>query len=131
MLAGIQAHEIWESGYLWGLILRPLPRWQEYPEGFKDKNHRVAIDAWNERAEHIVDSVENKLDYKIFADILLEMIPEMALASANEGFPLEHPDLGIQNVFVDDESNITCIIDWELCSTVRLETLTTHASLPY
>ena len=53
----------------------------------------------------------NKVDYKIFADLLAEMIPDMAHDSQNDGFPLEHSDLGIQNMFVDDEFNITCIID--------------------
>ena len=43
--------------------------------------------------------------------------------SSGEGFPLEHSDLGLLNIFVDDDFNITCIIDWGLCSTVPLETL--------
>jgi hypothetical protein len=97
----------------------------------KTPEYRLAMDAWNKRADYIADSVDKKVDYKIFADLLAEMIPDMAHDSQNDGFLLEHSDLGIQNMFVDDEFNITCILDWDsLCSTVPLETLITHAPLP-
>ena len=130
VFAAVQADDIWHTDLFGGSFFDPLPRWEDFPNGFKDPEYRLSMDAWNKRADYIVDSVENKVDYKIFADLLAEMIPDMAHDSQNDEFPLEHSDLGIQNMFVDDEFNITCIIDWELCSTVPLETLITHAPLP-
>ena len=35
-----------------------------------------------------------------------------------------------QNILFDENYNITCIIDWSLCSTVPLATLITHPPLP-
>ena len=75
--------------------------------------------------------IENKLDLKFFSNLLHEMIPDMQLMCPdNKGFPLEHGDLSTQNIFVDTDFNITCIIDWALCSTVPVATLVTHPPLP-
>jgi len=59
------------------------------------------------------------------------MIPDMELTPSNDNdFALEHADLGVHNIFVDEDFNITCVIDWSQCSTVPLATLITHAPLP-
>ena len=47
-----------------------------------------------------------------------------------ERFPIHHPDLSVNNIFVDDEYNITCIIDWTFCSSVPLSVLLTPPGLP-
>lgn len=36
------------------------------------------------------------------------------LSLSDESFTLHHPDLHSGNIFVDDEFNITCLIDWGL-----------------
>jgi len=43
---------------------------------------------------------------------------------------IHHPDLSVNNIFVDEEFNITCIIDWAFCSTVPLSILLTAPGLP-
>lgn len=45
-------------------------------------------------------------------------------------FPLHHPDLNVNNIFVDDNCNITCIIDWAFCSSVPLPVLFMTPGLP-
>ncbi|KAH8790564.1 hypothetical protein BGZ57DRAFT_939132 [Hyaloscypha finlandica] len=46
-------------------------------------------------------------------------------------YPLRYPDLSTGNVFVDNDLNITYIIDWAFSSTVPISTLLTTLSLPY
>ena len=132
VLADVQSHEIWDRDiYLRGVFFHPFPRSEDFADGHKDKGYIAAMKEWNKCAVNEGRSIENKLDYKVFADILHEMIADMHINdSSGEGFPLEHSDLGLQNIFVDDDFNITCIIDWELCSTVPVETLITHPPLP-
>jgi hypothetical protein len=48
-----------------------------------------------------------------------------------DGYPLGHPDLSTSNIFVDDDFNITCIIDWAFSSTVPISTLLMTPSLPH
>lgn len=55
--------------------------------------------------------MENKLDYRIFADTLPIMIPDMAHDLEIQRFPLEHSDSGTQNIFVDDKFNVTSPIE--------------------
>lgn len=47
------------------------------------------------------------------------------------GFPIRHPDLSIDNIFVDDDCNITCIIDWEFASSVPTSELLITPGLPH
>ena len=37
---------------------------------------------------------------------------------ASSTFSLRHPDISVNNIFVDDDLNITCLIDWTFCSAV-------------
>ena len=91
----------------------------------------ITVRPSNEGAERGANTIENKLDRRVFTDLLRKMIPDMQLMYPDEeGFPLEHADLGTHNIFVDTDFNITCIIDWALCSTVPLPTLLTHPPLP-
>lgn len=83
-----------------------------------------------------IDSSKNRLDYCIATHFLRQMVPSLsrqsfaALADIN-GYPLSHPDLSTSNIFVDDDFNITCIIDWEFSSTVPISTLLMTPSLPH
>jgi hypothetical protein len=55
-----------------------------------------------------------------------EMIPILGGDSDSDtcrGYPLGHPDLHLGNIFVDDDLNITCIVDWGSASTVPLPEL--------
>jgi hypothetical protein len=132
MLADVQAEEICNRPDLYiGIFFDRFPRREDWPMGHKDQGYLAAMSEWNERAERGAETLENKLDFKIFAEMLREMISDMeANDSVNKEFPLEHGDLSTQNIFVDTDFNITCIIDWALCSTVPLATLITHPPLP-
>jgi hypothetical protein len=59
-----------------------------------------------------------------------EAIESMYLGNLESGFPLSHPDFRMDNIFVDDDLNITYIIDWAFSSTVPISTLMTP-SLPH
>ena len=52
--------------------------------------------------------------------LIQNMMPKLQSDSdpASDGFPLAHPDLHHGNIFVDDNHNITCIIDWGSASSV-------------
>ncbi|CAH0016910.1 unnamed protein product [Clonostachys rhizophaga] len=57
----------------------------------------------------------NRLQFCIAAQLVRDMIPRMTRQRSweeNEGFPLAHPDLNFDNVFVDDKLNISCIVNW-------------------
>ena len=47
------------------------------------------------------------------------------------GVPLFHPDLSCQNIFVDDELNISCIIDWAFALSVPQSMLLVCPGLPH
>lgn len=64
-----------------------------------------------------VDCSKNRLDYAIAGQFLEGMISSFTIKfhefadGYNDGFPLHHPDLSVNNSFVDDDFNITCILD--------------------
>uniref|UniRef100_A0A8H7TR47 Aminoglycoside phosphotransferase domain-containing protein n=1 Tax=Bionectria ochroleuca TaxID=29856 RepID=A0A8H7TR47_BIOOC len=61
-----------------------------------------------------------KLGALVFRDILLKttLFRDM---DTNKRFPLNHMDLGTQNILVDDEFNFIAIIDWEFAQTALLD----------
>ncbi len=84
-----------------------------------------------------IDSSDNRADYLIAGEILAEKItkwpddmPEVLLSYREHRFAIYHPDLNVNNIFVDEELNITCIIDWAFCSAVPLSILLTPPGLP-
>jgi hypothetical protein len=94
------------------LFFSPLPKPVDY---LTWDSYLAAVDR---RGDFIVvgDKLEgskNRLDYFIAGQILEEMVP--LLLSQSTDFTISHPDLHVGNVFVDEELNVTCIIDW--CST--------------
>ncbi|KAF5550716.1 kinase-like domain-containing protein [Fusarium mexicanum] len=62
-----------------------------------------------------IEHSKNILFYCIVGQFLSEMIPDLASNAAN-GFTISHPDLHIGNIYVDENFNITSIIDWSSAS---------------
>ncbi|KAF5701292.1 altered inheritance of mitochondria [Fusarium mundagurra] len=96
------------------LFFSPLPKPADYPTW---DSFRAATDR---RGDFIVvgDKVEgskNRLDYCIVGQILEEMVPR--LSSDPTAFTISHPDLHTGNIFVDEDLNVTCIIDWGSATT--------------
>ncbi|KAK7417589.1 hypothetical protein QQZ08_011570 [Neonectria magnoliae] len=94
-------------------ILRaPVPVPQEYPNFAK---YYAATDRWNDFAAlgGTVDSSRNRLQYCLASQLLRDsIIPRM-------------------NLFVDDDLNITCVIDWAFSSTVPPAQLLATPGLPH
>ncbi|KAF5625510.1 altered inheritance of mitochondria [Fusarium sp. NRRL 25303] len=96
------------------LFFSPLPKPADYSTW---DSFRAATDR---RGDFIVigDKLEgskNRLDYCIAGQILEEMVPR--LSSESTTFSISHPDLHTGNIFVDEDLNITCIIDWGSATT--------------
>jgi hypothetical protein len=81
-----------------------------------------------------VDSAVNRIDYLTVADALYDMINQYksnweGITTPTE-FALCHPDLSQNNIFVDDDYEITCIIDWAFTTTVPLPFLLSPPGFP-
>ena len=61
-----------------------------------------------ERAQYV------RADFELLR-LVIESIPESL--ETNAAFALGHPDFNYQNIFIDDDCNITGIIDWDGAST--------------
>lgn len=115
-------------------ILRaPIPVPQEYSSFAK---YYAATDRWNDFATlgGIVDSSMNRLQYCLASDFLRDsIIPHMVrcVSQSVSGFPLYHHDISLQNLFVDDDLNITSVIDWAFSSTVPPAQLVATPGLPH
>jgi hypothetical protein len=77
-----------------------------------------------------IDSADNRLDYMIAADALRDIVPKLEFPTVIPTFPLFHPDLSVNNIFVDNDYNITCVIDWTFASSVPESMLLAHPGLP-
>ncbi|KAF4950123.1 hypothetical protein FGADI_8392 [Fusarium gaditjirri] len=96
------------------LFFSPLPNPADYSTC---DSFRAAVDR---RGDFIVvgDKLEggkNRLDYCIVGQILEGMVPR--LSSDLAAFTVSHPDLHTGNIFVDEDLNVTCIIDWGSATT--------------
>ncbi|KAF4462691.1 kinase-like domain [Fusarium albosuccineum] len=88
----------------------PIPESLDYPTW---ESYRTAAGRWNDFIG-IGDRIEgskNRLSYCIAGQFLQDMIPQLS-STTTGGFTLSHPDLHLGNIFVDEDLNITCIIDW-------------------
>ncbi|KAJ5940720.1 hypothetical protein N7516_000888 [Penicillium verrucosum] len=96
------------------LFHAPVPVVQEY-DSFEE--YRLATDRWNDYATvgSKIESRENRLDYTLVGISLRDM----------------HPDISTQNIFVDEDLNITCIIDWAFASSVPPAMLLVCPGLPH
>ena len=81
-----------------------------------------------------IDSSDNRADYVIAADILSEIITnwfnQEGRDTCEPRFALHHADLNVNNIYVGEDLNITCIIDWAFCSAVPLSMLLMAPGLP-
>lgn len=102
------------------LLHAPVPIPQEY-ENYQV--YRRAIDRWNDYVAigSKMESAKNRLDYAMVGISLTENVPLLVQQDKDikcNDFPLCHPDLSFENIFVDEELNITCIIDWAFASSI-------------
>lgn len=81
-------------------------------------SYRIASRRWKDFVSigQKVDHSKNRLLYCIAGQFLVEMIPHLS-SGFGSIFTLSHPDLHVGNIYVDDDLNITCIIDWSSTST--------------
>ncbi|KAJ5953652.1 hypothetical protein N7454_000548 [Penicillium verhagenii] len=97
-------------------FVAPVPSREDYQSSMQYKS---AVDLWNDFVTigRKTDSSDNRLDYMIAGDALRDIIRKLDLPAINpETFPLCHADLSVNNIYVDDNYNITCIIDWAFAS---------------
>lgn len=96
------------------LFFSPLPKpgdyltWDSYKAAVDRRSDFIAIG-------DKLEGSKNRLDYSIAGQMLEEMVPR--LLSQSTDFTISHPDLHVGNVFVDEELNVTCIIDWASATT--------------
>lgn len=115
-------------------VLRaPVPVPEDYSNFAK---YYTATDSWNDFVTlgGKVDSSMNRLQYCLASQLLRDsVIPSMVLPVSQlaPGFPLHHHDISLQNLFVDDDLNITCVIDWAFSSTVPPAQLLATPGLPH
>lgn len=117
-------------------LFAPIPTSTDYKD---PAHHRMAVDWWNDfvAVQSKIDSSHNRTDYVIVGEALLEMVTkwtsmlsESLSIHDQQPFALHHPDLSVNNIFVDKDFNITCIIDWAFCSSVPISMLLTAPGLP-
>ena len=84
-----------------------------------------------------IDSSENRSDYVIANEALSEIIirrtndiSNTLLNDRQYRFSIYYPDFSVDNIFVNEDFNITYIIDWAFCSSVPLSILLTALCLP-
>jgi hypothetical protein len=96
-----------------------------------------ATERWNDFVAlgSKIDNSKNRLDYFIAGEFLEAMVPSLGKGTVMDnregGFPLHHPDLSASNIFVDDDCNVTCIIDWAFSSFVPMPVLLMTPGLPH
>ncbi|KAF5019493.1 hypothetical protein F66182_8500 [Fusarium sp. NRRL 66182] len=98
----------------------PIPDPFEYPHW---TSYRQAVQRWRTFCS-VGDQIEgsqNRLSFCLAGHFLYDMIP--CLTSKDEAFVLCHPDLHVGNIFVDDDFNITSIIDWGSASSSPMSEL--------
>lgn len=88
----------------------PIPVHTEYPNW---ESYRAAVGRWNDFVAIGGKSEGSKnrpVVLRIAGQFLREMMPR--ISTGDRRSTLTHPDLHIGNIFVDEELNITSIIDW-------------------
>lgn len=101
----------------------PIPDPFNYPHW---TSYFHAVERWRTfcSVDDKVEEAKNGLSFCIAGQFLYEMIPR--LTSTNGNFVLSHPHLHLGNIFVDEDFNITSIIDWvSASSSPMIELLTT------
>ncbi|KAK2601539.1 hypothetical protein QQS21_004924 [Conoideocrella luteorostrata] len=102
------------------ILHAPLPCPLEY-SNFGSYN--AACHRWNDYAAagSKADSNQNRLEYGLAAMFIRDLVIPCLTAPGDPpppGFPLRHHNISTQNIYVDENFNITCMLDWALSSTV-------------
>lgn len=63
------------------------------------------------RACRAEESLNTKIAILTFMDIVNKSV--LFTSTARDAFPLNHMDMGTQNILVDDQFNFLAVIDWE------------------
>ena len=111
-------------------FVAPVPSQDDYQSR---SQYMKAVDLWNDfvAVGDKIDSANNRLNYIIAGSALREIVQGLELPSTSPGsFPLHHADLSVNNIYVDDDYNITCIIDWAFASSVPESMLLSAPGLP-
>ncbi len=118
------------------LLCAYFPARSEYDDyaGF-----RKASDWWSDfvTVQSKIDRSDNRTDYVIAREELSGMIirrtndiSKSPLNDRKHRFSIYHPNFSVDNIFVDEGFNITCIIDWAFYSSLPLSILLTAPGLP-
>ena len=114
----------------------PVPTRSDYS---RDVDYAKASKTWSDfvTTHSKIDSSENRIDYILAGEMLGESMVELSNSYPGNSsqrskprFALQHPDLNVDNIFVDKDMYITCIIDWQFCTTVPLSVLSVAPNLP-
>ncbi|TPX26103.1 hypothetical protein DIZ76_011562 [Coccidioides immitis] len=111
----------------------PLPLPEEYEDNSQFQRSR---DRWHDFVAlgSKIDGSENRADYTIVGDLLAEMrlkwVKDTYFEEDSCRYSLHHPDISVNNIFIDEEYNITCLIDWAFCSSLPLSVAVTEPGLP-
>ncbi|KAJ5227976.1 hypothetical protein N7489_008684 [Penicillium chrysogenum] len=111
-------------------FVAPVPSRDDHQSSIQ---YESAVDLWNDfvAVGSKTDSSDNRLDYIIAGDALRDIVRNLELPTVNsETFPLCHPDLSVNNIYVDDDYNITCVIDWAFALSIPESMLLTTPGLP-
>ena len=111
-------------------FVAPVPSREEFQSNLQ---YKCAMDLWSDfvTVGRKTDSSENRLDYIIAGDALRDIVRKLELPAVDkETFPLCHADLSVNNIYVDDDYNITCIIDWAFASSIPESMLLAAPGLP-
>nr|KMM69395.1 hypothetical protein CPAG_05711 [Coccidioides posadasii RMSCC 3488] len=114
----------------------PVPVPTEYD---RYSSYLAATDRWNDfvALDSKIENSQNRLDYFVAGLFLESMIPilagylEESSSDQPDGFPLYHPDLSLNNIFIDEHHNITCIIDWAFSFSAPSTILLSTPGLPH
>lgn len=98
-------------------LFAPVPDISEYPCW---ASYKTAVNRWNDFVSigQKIEHSNNRFAYCIAGQLMREMSLHLYSGTGSMGFPLSHPDLHTGNIFVDDDSNITCVIDWASTTSV-------------
>ncbi|KAI1933465.1 hypothetical protein LOZ66_006471 [Ophidiomyces ophidiicola] len=114
----------------------PVPVPMEYD---RYSSYLAATDRWNDFVGlgSKIETSPNRLDYFVAGLFLESIIPtltgdlEESSSDQRDGFALYHTDLSLSNIFIDEQHNITCIIDWAFLFSAPSTILLCTPSLPH
>lgn len=91
----------------------PVSSWEEYHASWL----RLYLDLILREEMYFRQAVDVYLIYRYLLDLIPSVLPSSSTQNASEKYFLTHADDKFDNILVDDEFNITGIIDWEWAHT--------------